>query len=118
MERVTGDHPPEWHEWVRFRPTAAFADPWVDACRLLLLTDLGSWPAVQGYHNQDQVIAPSIDLACELHRIDPSSEWLLATGYSPSATDGLIGAHMHVWSESSTLLASGVSQLLCRPIRP
>jgi acyl-CoA thioesterase II len=115
-ERATGDAPPIWHEWLRFLPRSTFADPWLDACRLLILVDLGSWPAVQGYHNQGEIMAPSIDLACEFHRIDAANEWLLLQGHAPSATEGLIGAHMQVWNESRTLLASGVSQLLCRPV--
>ena len=115
-ERATRSEPPEWMQWLRFRPAATFADPWLDACRLLILVDLGSWPAVQGHHNQGDVIAPSIDIACEFHRIDPAAEWLFAAGHAPSAADGLIGAHMHVWNDSGVLLASGVSQLLCRPV--
>ena len=116
MDRTTGDAPPVWHEWLRFLPTSAFDEPWLDACRLLILVDLGSWPAVQGYHNQGEIMAPSIDLACEFHRVDAANEWLLLQGHAPSATEGLIGAHMQVWNESRTLLASGVSQLLCRPV--
>lgn len=115
-ERATGSEPPEWQQWLRFRPGASFADPWLDACRSLILVDLGSWPAVQAHHNQAVVVAPSIDIACEFHRIDPAAEWLFAAGQAPSATEGLIGAHMHVWNDSGTLLASGVSQLLCRPV--
>jgi acyl-CoA thioesterase-2 len=116
MGRVTGEFPPEWTQWLRFIPTSRFDDPWLDACRLLILVDLGSWPAVQSYHNQEQVMAPSIDIACEFHRIDTDAEWLFARGDAPSAADGLIGAHMHVWNDTGALLASGVSQLLCRPM--
>ncbi len=115
MERKTGDHPPEWTQWLRFQPVATFADPWLDACRLLILVDLGSWPATNGYHNQQAVLAPSIDIACEFHRDGSDAEWLFTKGHAPSAADGLIGAHMQVWNEHGTLLASGVSQLLCRP---
>jgi acyl-CoA thioesterase-2 len=116
LERTTGDAPPEWHEWLRFLPTATFADRWLDACRLLILVDLGSWPAVQAYHNQSSIMAPSIDIACEFHRIDTAAEWLFMQGHSPSAAQGLIGAHIRVWNDDRVLLASGVSQLLCRPV--
>jgi acyl-CoA thioesterase-2 len=117
MDRATGQYAPEWTQWLRFQPVATFVDPWLDACRLLVLVDLGSWPATQGYHNQRDVIAPSIDIACEFHRSAGGAEWLFTRGHAPSAADGLIGAHMHVWDEQGTLLASGVSQLLCRPVR-
>ena len=36
---------PSTRAWVQFVPTATFADPWVDACRSLILIDLDSWPS-------------------------------------------------------------------------
>jgi len=118
IERATGEYPPVWDQWLRFSPTPAFADAWVDACRLLVVVDVGSWPAASGYHNQQAVIAPSIDLACEFHRDARAAEWLLMHAHAPSATEGLIGTHQQVFDERGALLASGVSQLLCRPVRP
>lgn len=116
MERKAGERDPIWRQWLRFQPTASFpGDPWVDACRLLVLVDLGSWPAAQATHNQDALIAPSIDLACAFHRLRPESEWLLAQGVSPAAASGLVASQQHVWSDRGELLASGISQLLCRP---
>ena len=117
MERAQGSEPPVWHEWLKFTPSSTFRDPWIDACRLLVLVDVGSWPAVQAHHNTPAVIAPSIDLACEFHRIDPEAEWLLVQGLSPSSNEGLIASHQQVWNEHGVLLASGISQLLCRPVR-
>jgi acyl-CoA thioesterase len=84
---------------------------------LLILVDIGAWPATQSQHNQDAIIAPSIDLACEFHRIRRDAEWLFVQGVSPSANDGLIASHQQVWSDRGELLASGVSQLLCRPVK-
>lgn len=117
MDREPGAVAPEWTQWLRFTPTATYADPWVDACRALILVDVGSWPAAHAYHNTAAVYAPSIDLACELHRIDRTAEWLLLHAHSPSATDGLVAGHQRVWSAGGRLLASGVSQLLVRPVR-
>jgi len=115
-DRESGAHAPLWREWLRFEPEASFPDdPWADACRLLVLVDLGSWPAAQAHHNQDRMIAPSIDLSCAFHRIRPDAEWLLAQGLSPAAADGLVASQQHVWSEDGALLASGISELLCRP---
>ncbi len=116
MERPNLSEPPVWDQWLRFRPTASFDDPWVDACRLLVLVDLGSWPSAQSHHNQEGVMAPSIDLACEFHRIDPTAEWLFVRGVAPSATEGLVASHQSVWADDGRLLASGISQLLCRPM--
>jgi acyl-CoA thioesterase-2 len=115
LERKTGDSPPRWQQWLRFVPVARFTDPWLDACRTLVLVDVGGWPATTSYHNQHEIMAPSIDLACEFHGLDAASEWLLIDAHSPSAADGLIGSHQRVWSDDGVLLASGVSQLLCRP---
>ncbi len=117
MQREPQAEPPVWHTWLKYTPTATFPDPWVDACRLLVLVDVGSWPAVQAHHNTPHVIAPSIDLACEFHRIDPQAQWLLVQGLSPRAYEGLVASHQQVWDEHGTLLASGISQLLCRPVR-
>jgi acyl-CoA thioesterase-2 len=107
--------PPEWSQWLRYLPTPSFPDPWLDACRLLIIVDVGSWPSVQAHHNVGNIIAPSIDLACEFHRIDPKAEWLLGFGTSPSSDGGLIATHQSVFADDGRLLASGVSQLLCRP---
>ena len=115
MEREPRSEPPEWSQWLRYEPAASFADPWTDACRLLIVVDVGSWPSVQAHHNVDDLIAPSIDLACEFHRIDPAAEWLFAHGTSPSSADGLVATHQAVYADDGRLLASGVSQLLCRP---
>jgi acyl-CoA thioesterase len=115
MERAPGSEAPEWSQWLRYIPTASFPDPWLDACRLLIIVDVGSWPSVQAHHNVDGIIAPSIDLACEFHRIDPKAEWLLGFGTSPSSDGGLVATHQSVYADDGRLLASGVSQLLCRP---
>src|SRR6478609_507939 len=41
---------PSWKEWNRFVPTATFDDPWIDACRSLILIDIQSWPAASRQH--------------------------------------------------------------------
>jgi acyl-CoA thioesterase-2 len=115
-ERVPGAA--EWSEWLRFLPDPDTRDPWIDAARLLILVDIGSWPSVVRRHVDTQgMYAPSIDLACHFHRLRPDSQYLLAHGTSPSGADGLITSHQSVWSDDGTFLASGVSQLLCRPAR-
>ena len=59
-----GPLPPTWRTWVRCRPTATFADPWVDAARSLIVLDVGSWPAGSRPHAylDPPFIAPSLDL--------------------------------------------------------
>ncbi len=103
-------------DWIRF--TAVGVDgPWAEAARQLLLVDLGAWPAATRKHVQSDHIAPSIDVSCEFHDLGPNSGWYLLRGESPVAGNGLIASHQEVWDDGGRLLASGISHLLCRPIR-
>src|SRR5207302_4845096 len=63
-EEPTAPLPPVWRQWTQFVPTAAFEDPWVDACRGLVLIDVQSWPAAHRPHayRKAPVYAPSLDL--------------------------------------------------------
>lgn len=103
--------------WYRFRPTARFADPFLDAARALILVDTLSWPAACRAHREDENpwMAPSLDLAARFHRAPPYGEWLLVEASADVADEGLIGFHNRVWDERGRLLASGGGQLLCRP---
>ena len=108
-------------EWVRFSPVARFDDPWVDACRSVVLLDLFQWPAALGAHarrgpEEPAFIAPNIDLSVRFHRADRSSEWLLVDARSPIAEAGLMAGQVSVWSEDGRLLASAGSHLLCREV--
>jgi acyl-CoA thioesterase len=115
--RGPGD--PVWESWLRFRPDPDTRDPWIDAARLTILLDVGSWPAVVRHHvDPGGLYAPSIDLACHFHRLRPRSAYLFARGTSPSGADGLVTSHQSVWADDGTFLASGISQLLCRPVSP
>ena len=115
-DRPAGE--PVFRGWYRYTPVATFVDPAVDACRSLILLDTMSWPAATRGHPHDLGwMAPTLDLAAQFHRSEPSVEWLLADGVAPIAEDGLIGFRSHVWADSGALLASGAGQLLCRPIR-
>ena len=50
LGRPDGPRPAVWQQWLRFRETATFSDPWVDATRSLVLVDLPSWPAAVRPH--------------------------------------------------------------------
>ncbi|MEZ5238825.1 MAG: thioesterase family protein [Microthrixaceae bacterium] len=77
---------PSWAEWLRFVPEASFEDPLLEACRLLVLADLPSYPAAARAHpgraNQSWV-APNLDLSVQFHRLDSAGEWLLCSGTAP-----------------------------------
>lgn len=116
----TGPHPPRWRNWLRFRPTPTFADPWVDACRSVILVDLPSWPAGHRPHawQDPPFIAPTLDLNVAFHRPTTSEEWLLCDGTAPLATGGLLPWSARVWSTGGQLLASGGGQCLFRRTAP
>ncbi len=107
--------PPVWDCWLRFREISAHNDAWIDACRSLILVDLGAWPAANGHHNSQEFFAPSIDIACEFVATDPS-DWLFVHCESPAANDGLIAGRSDVFSDDGRLVATGISQLLCKEI--
>jgi acyl-CoA thioesterase II len=107
---------PVWEGWHRYRVEPDPSDLYLCAARLLVLVDVGSWPAVTRLHVDTKgLYAPSLDLACEFHRLAPGSYPLFVRGESSSGAEGLLATHQQVWSRDRELLASGVSQLLCRP---
>ena len=110
--------PPVVGDWYRFVPRSTFDDPWVDACRSLILVDTLGWPAAVRLHVESDYIAPSIDLSVAFHRARPEEPWLYARAQASSGAGGLIGCESRVWARDGTLLAVGASQLLCRPGRP
>ena len=110
---------PEWAEWLRFVPTSAFADPVLEAARLVLLADLPSFPAATRAHPGPRTfVSPSLDLAVQFHRLDDLGEWLLVQGVSPIADRGLMAFRSEVWSADGRQAASGSGQLLLRAVPP
>lgn len=109
--------PPVWQEWLRV-DGGTWDDPWVDACRTTVLADVAGWPAAHRHHAwaDPPWWAPSLDLYVAYHQTPVPDEWLLVDGWSPVAADGLVAGQVKVWSASGRLVASGASQLLCRPM--
>jgi len=108
--------PPVYRNWYRFSPAATFDDPWVDACRALILIDVQSWPSAARQHVEQppRFIAPSLDLYVAFHDPQPASDWLLCDGHAPVAKDGLMAWNGRLWSVDRRLIASGAGQMLCR----
>lgn len=114
-DRVPG--PPVIGRFYRYVPRSTFDDPWVDACRSVILLDTLGWPAVCQLHTrQQELIAPSIDLSIGFHRFRPSEPWLYTRAEAASASGGLVGCESQVWASDGTLLGVAASQLLCRPV--
>jgi acyl-CoA thioesterase-2 len=115
-----GPRPARWQEWLRFRPTPTFADPWVDAARSVILVDLPSWPSASRPHawRQPPFTAPTLDLNVAFHSPAREHEWLLCDGAAPLSTQGLFGWNARVWSPGGGLHASGGGQCLYRRVPP
>jgi acyl-CoA thioesterase-2 len=116
----SGPRPAAWQEWLRFRPTATFEDPWVDAARCVILVDLPSWPSAHRPHawRQPPFTAPTLDLNVAFHQPPTGEEWLLCDGAAPLSTGGLFGWTARVWSPGGRLHASGGGQCLYRRMTP
>jgi len=114
-----GPRPAQWREWLRFRPTATYADTWTDAARSVILVDLPSWPSAHRPHawRQPPFMAPTLDLNVAFHRSATGHEWLLCDGAAPLSTEGLFGWTARVWSPGGVLHASGGGQCLYRRVR-
>jgi acyl-CoA thioesterase II len=113
-ERVPG--PPIREGWCRFRPTATFDDPFLDAARSLMIIDTMGWPAFMASQTGvPAFVAPTIELSARFHRPASHSEWLLGVTTSPIANGALVGSTAQVWAEDGTFVASGGQLMLCRP---
>ncbi len=107
-----------WRAWLRFRPTATFDDPWIDATRCVILVDLPSWPSAHRPHawKQPGFMAPTLDLNVAFHAPTSGHDWLLCDGAAPLSTGGMFGWNARIWSAGGQLHASGGGQCLYRRI--
>jgi acyl-CoA thioesterase-2 len=115
-----GPRPARWRDWLRFRPTPTYDDPWIDACRSVILVDIASWPAAHRPHawQSPPYIAPTLDLSVAFHQSAAAEDWLLVEGTAPLSTEGLFGWTARVWSSGGMLHASGGGQCLYRKVPP
>jgi acyl-CoA thioesterase-2 len=107
---------PSTSAWVRFVPRATFADPWVDACRSLILIDLDAWPSATRAHlGELDHFAPTIEVTARFVGLTADEPWLLSEASAPIADGGLIAGVGRIWTRDRRLVALGGSTLLCRP---
>jgi acyl-CoA thioesterase len=113
--RETG--PPLWHTWMRLLATPPLGDdPFLDAGRALLWLDVAMWNALIPPHPWPRAfVAPNLDLTAQFHQSGADAEWLLCDGLAPHAGEGLGGCTARLWTPDGRLVASGTSQLICRP---
>ena len=117
VEQSVSDEPtaPVVREWTRFRPTACFADPFLDAARALILLDTYGFPAAYRKYRSWEYLAPNLDTSAWFHNQSPDCEWLLIDHECSIAGHGLMGVNGSVWDTSGRLLARGSAQLCCVP---
>ena len=107
---------PEAGGWYRYLPVETYDDPWIDGCRAVILADTFTWPAaVRAHSGQLPWIAPSLDLAVQLHHDVSDSPWLLAWGEAPIGHRGTLGCTTKVWAADGRLAAVGTGTCLCVP---
>lgn len=106
-------------QWTRYLDWEATDDPFLDACRAVVLIDALVWPAHwRGCAVDPDYVAPSLDLTVWFHAAATDADWLLADAHADTAGGGLIHGGVRIWTGDGRLIASGGSQLLVFPNRP
>lgn len=106
---------PTYTGWMRFRPGSTFADPWLDACRQLILIDVAGWPAATGAHvGALDVYAPTLEVTARFVGSTADEPWLYLDAVAPVAHDGLVTHEARLWSTDGRLVAAGGSAMMCR----
>jgi acyl-CoA thioesterase II len=115
VDQSTTDEPqaPLIRAWARFRPTACFEDPFLDAARSLILLDTYGFPAAYRHYRSWEYLAPNLDTGVWFHHFSPDGEWLLIDSECAIAEGGLMGVGGRVWDTQGRLLATGSAQLCC-----
>ncbi|MQY05048.1 acyl-CoA thioesterase domain-containing protein [Actinomadura macrotermitis] len=104
--------------WARFLPQGTFpGDPWLDAARSVILTDLGLFPAVAAGLAASEMVftAPNVNLHVAFHQRRPDHEWLLFEGEGLAICDGTLAARSIISTADGAVVATGVGQMLYRP---
>lgn len=98
--------------WDRFMNGATYPDPWMEACRYLIISDVSQFPTVATPFTPPlPFVAPTLDLTVHFHNFAPDSEWLLIEGVGSASADGLIGAHATLWTREGEIVATAKSHM-------
>lgn len=107
---------PHQQNWYRFLDGETFDDPWLDACRSLVVLDIDSWGSATRAHSGSlNHFAPTIELSVRFIGDARGQPWLFSDASSPVATNGLVAHTGTIWTPDERLIATGGSTLLCRP---
>lgn len=110
---------PVARSWHRFQPEPSFADPFVDAARLVFLSEATALSPLL-FHAGECIqrvpfLASCLDLSVQFHRDTRTADWLMLEASVPAAARGLAHVEHRFWGPDGTLVASARATLLCRP---
>lgn len=112
--RLAGE--PHQQNWYRFVDGETFDEPWLDACRSVVVLDVDSWgSATRAHAGRLEHFAPTIELAVRFIGDARDQPWLFSDAHAPVAANGLVAHAGTVWTRDEHLIATGGSTLLCRP---
>jgi acyl-CoA thioesterase len=98
--------------WNRIPSAEGAKDPWVDACRTLIVCAGMMFPVVADPFTPPlRFIAPTLNLTVDFHSFHPEEQWLLADATGAHTSDGVLGADTRLWARSGELLATAQAQL-------
>jgi acyl-CoA thioesterase len=98
--------------WQRIASGEGAKDPWVDACRYVIICAGMMFPVLADPFTPPlRFIAPTLNLTVDLHSFRPDDQWLLADATGAHASDGVLGADTRLWARSGALLATAQAQL-------
>ena len=112
---------PEYQAWFRFSPEPVFEADSLNAARVVLLSDITTFPtALRLYNPPPAAYAPNLDLNVQLHNLGKScwgTEWIFSETKSEISSSGVLSGRIQLWSEDMELLASATSQCLWIPLK-
>jgi acyl-CoA thioesterase len=98
--------------WQRIASGEGAKDPWVDACRYLIICSGMMFPVVADPFTPPlRFIAPTLNLTVHFHTFHPDEQWMLADATGARAVDGVLGADTRLWARSGDLLATAQAQM-------
>lgn len=107
---------PRNRAWERFAPRSTFDDPWIDACRYIIMVDIAGYPTVAKPYTPLVFIATTLDLNVTFHVPAPGDEWLLIESNGTAVHEGLMACRASIWSRQRSLAATGSSHMLYRDL--
>lgn len=98
--------------WQRMTIGEGHMDPWVDACRHIIITAAMQFATVADPFTPPlQFIAPTMNLTVDFHTFHPEATWLLADAVGSYAGDGTLGAETRLWTQDGDFLCTANSKM-------